>query len=215
MLERVIALEALLPYRFKHIAQNGRAFAETYLNEDAIHRYTADLLLLYRRAFIGADGPILALASSHLRKSAPAVASTILTGHIQNRGDVTCRADEWLGDIGSTQAVEGFSVTLGTGIVAEGFSYQAVLADGTLSEPAQNDAFCGTRGESQPIYGIQVNAAGRFGEEYDVTYEASFINGSEIGPCPSGTICKANTRVPLEAFRLSITERAKADIGQT
>jgi hypothetical protein len=207
-LERIIALESLMTEPFRHIAQNGRAFAEMYLNEDAIHRYTADLLLLYQRAIVGADGPVVALASSHLRKSAPSTASTLLVGHIQNRGDIICRSDQWLGDIGSALAVEGFSITLPASIPAEGFSYQAVLADGSLSEPAQNDEFCGTRGENQPIYGICVNAEGSFAENFDVTYEASFTDGSEIGPCPSGTVCKANTGEPLEAFRLSIAERA-------
>jgi hypothetical protein len=209
--ERIIALETLMPGPFRHIAANSRAFAETFLSEDAIHRYTADLLTLYGRAIVGEEGPVIALASSHLRKSAPAAASTLLVGHIQNRGDIDGLVDEWVGDTGSTLAIEGFSITLPEDIPAEGFSYQAVLADGSLSEPGQNGEFRGTRGENEPIFGICVTAAGRFAETYDVSYEASFIDGSEIGPCAAGTVCKANTRIPLEAFRLSITDRVKSD----
>jgi len=209
--DSIMALEPRMPEMFRRIAEAGRAFAQTYLTEEAIHRYTAMLLQLYAQAVAAA--PDAAAPAPAVRRE-PSALATLLVGHIQNRGDEETGISGWLGRVGSGLAIEGFYIALAPGLPAEGFFYQAVLADGTLSERSQSEEFCGTRGKNRPIYGVRIGAEGRFGELYDVTCEASFVDGSWIGPVAAGTVCRAETNAPLEAMRLQIFARTDPDVPQ-
>jgi hypothetical protein len=211
--DAIMALEPSMPDLFKRIAQAGRAFARSYLTEDAIHRYTATLLQLYAQALAAGARPGVAAPVAHAAGNAAEAEATTLVAHIQNRGDQEARIKLWLGQAGSGLAIEGFYIALAAGLPADGFFYQAVLADGSLSEPAQSEEFCGTRGENTPVYGVCISTDGRFSELYDVTYEASFVDGSRAGPVGPGTVCKADTNAPLEAMRLRIFARVAADVS--
>jgi len=209
--DSILALEPRMPEMFRRIAEAGRAFAQTYLTEAAIHRYTAMVLQLYGQAVAAAPG---AVSGPPGVRGESAALATLLVGHIQNRGDEETRIGRWLGRVGSGLAIEGFSIALGLGLPTEGFSYQAVLADGTLSEPAQSGGFRGTRGANTPVYGVRISTYGRFGEMYNVTCEASFVDGSLVGPVGAGTVCRAATNAPLEALRLQMSVRRDTDVAQ-
>jgi hypothetical protein len=208
--DSIMALEPTMPHVFKRIAEGGRAFAQAYLGEDAIHRYTAMLLQLYAQAVAARPGA--SLAAPAVRNEA--AAATTLLGHIQERGDEKTGISTWLGHVGSGLAIEGFYVALAPGLPSEGFFYQAVLADGTLSERAQSEEFCGTRGKNTPVYGVRISTEGRFAEAYEVTCEARFVDGSMVEPVEAGTVCRAETNAPLEAMRLHIFARTNADVPQ-
>lgn len=202
--ERIIGMEALAPEKFRRIADNGHAFAQTYLSEAALLRYTAMLLQLYASA-LGADADAEhASGIPRIGKSAGYAAATSIVAHVQDLGDVTGQLDTWSGERASGSAVEGFAIFLAENLPKEQFFYQAVLEDGSLSEPAGPNAYCGTRGEALPIYGLCITTRGAFAELYEVIYEAAFVDGSRVGPVVAGTVCQAETAVPLEAFRISI-----------
>jgi hypothetical protein len=211
--ERIIGLAPRMPDMFKRIAAAGRAFAQTFLIEDAITYYTSLVLRLFADAVDGQmEGVAVPVAQS--AGSAPEAAATTLVGHIQNRGDEQARINFWLGHVGSRLAIEGLYIALAEALPAEGFFYQAVLADGTLSEPAQSEEFCGTRSQNRPIYGFRITTEGRFAEMYDVTVEASFVDGSRVGPVGPGTVCKTDTHAALEALQLRIFARAAEEVSR-
>jgi hypothetical protein len=209
--DSIMALEPGMPEMFRRIAEAGRDFARTYLTEDAIHRYTAMLLQLYAQAVAAEPG---AVSAAPVVRSGASAGATMLVGHIQNRGDEENRIGGWLGHVGSGLAIEGFYIALAPGLPTEGFFYQAVLADGTLSERAQSEEFCGTRGKNTPVYGVRISTEGRFAEAYEVTCEARFVDGSMVEPVEAGTVCRAETNAPLEAMRLHIFARTNADVPQ-
>jgi hypothetical protein len=208
--EGIIALAALYPERFRRIAENGRSFVQRYLNEDAVHRYTAILLQLYARSFLGGQSGVAAPGLRINRKSAPEAAATTIVAHIEGRGDLTGQLDSWNGEVGSQLAVEGFEIFLSEDLPPGDFFYQAVQADGSLSATVGRDEFCGTRGEATPIYGLCITTGGDFGDAYEVLTEASFIDGSRRDAVMAGTVCMADRLVPMEAFRISI--RAKKNV---
>jgi len=209
--DSIMALEPTMPDLFKRIAESGRVFAQTYLSEDSIHRYTAMLLQLYAQAVAAEAGTF---AAAPVMSSKASEVATMLVGHIQNRGDQESGISGWLGHVGSRLAIEGFCIELADGLPKDGFFYQAVLADGTLSEPAQNEEYCGTREKNTPVYGLRISTEGRFHDLYDVTCEASFVDGSLVGPVGAGTVCRAETNAPLEAMRLQIYPRKDAQAPQ-
>jgi hypothetical protein len=208
--EGVIALETLYPERFKRIAENGRAFAEKFLNAAAVQRYTAIVLQLYARSFADDESGFAGPAIPGHRKSARAAAPTTIVAHIVDRGDVTGQLDAWNGEVGSQLAVEGFAIFLCEDLPAENFVYQVVQADGSLSAPAERDEFCGTRGEALPIHGFCITTSGDFAASYEVIYEAIFVDGRRCDAVTAGAVCKVETLAPMEAFRISIRERAES-----
>ena len=203
--ERILDLESRDPQRFARIAANGRSFAQTYLGADAARRYTAMLLQIYAGSFTESEAPVA--VTRHKRNYAPlAVTETsYMLAHIQNRGDQRSALGGWIGEPGSTLAIEGFAISLGAGLPAKGFSYQAVLANGVLSEVARNGEYRGTRGENLPTYGICITTDSQFAG-FDLEYEATFIDGTRIGPVPAGTLCKAPSGKQMEALRVTILQ---------
>jgi hypothetical protein len=206
--ETIIALETLYPERFKRIAENGRAFVQKYLNESAIHRYTAIVLQLYARSFPDEDDGVARPRITGTRKSAREAAPTTIVSHIRDRGDVTGQIDAWNGEIGSELPIEGFAIFLSEDLPQGDFFYQVVREDGGLSEPAGRDEYCGTRGEALPIYGFCISTGGEFAEAYEVITEATFVDGSRRDAVAAGEVCAAE--VPMEAFRISIRKRDTA-----
>ncbi len=128
-----------------------------------------------------------------------------LLAHIQNQGDTISTPEGWVGEPGSGLAIEGFAMTEDIDLPRLKLSYQVVLRDGSLSHTYHFGKFCGTRGENTPIYGflIRYDPAGPLTAK--VTYEATFIDGTRLGPLPAGTECRASSQSPLEAFRVTLT----------
>ncbi len=201
----IMAQEALAPEVFERIAMNGRDFARSYLSRSSAQLYTAMLLKLYAASLSGeAVGPLRPAPRpmAAVRRRTP---DTHVVCHVQQRGDMTTRADGWNGLPGSTLAIEGFALFLGPDLAGAAITWQAVLADGTLSEAAEPGGFVGTRGANRPILGLCITAAATGSVPVEVVCHARFVDGTVIGPVLGGTVCQTASKAPLEAFRLTIT----------
>jgi hypothetical protein len=131
-----------------------------------------------------------------------------IVAHVQGRGDVTTRLRDWMGEPGSKQWIEGFSIAPKQVVTANDIEYQAVLGRGWLSPWAEGGQFCGSRGMSLPILGLRVRLRGEAAERLDCALSATFVDGTKIGPLESGEPAQAESLSPLEAFRIDIKPRA-------
>jgi mannosyltransferase OCH1-like enzyme/tetratricopeptide (TPR) repeat protein len=204
--ERAVDMEAADPEIFAQIAENGRRFAQSYLSAESARRYTAILLQLYEDAFSDSAAPLAPAKRVPMTPPLPPGDTSVMMVHIQSRGDRSGPLGTWLGEPGSTLAIEGFAISLG-GIYPAGFTYRAIMANGALSEPAARGEYRGTRGENLPTYGLLIELEGDFARRYEVHTEASFIDGSFVGPVPAGTLCAAPSAKQMEAVRITLSER--------
>jgi hypothetical protein len=124
--------------------------------------------------------------------------------HIQNEGDRASGANGWLGHRGSAHAIEGFVLHADPALPMQGLTYQAVLADGSLSEPASFGQYRGTRGKNQPVLSFLVHVESHLAEIIRVYYSATFVDGTRINAVPSPTPCKALSGSALEAFKIEV-----------
>ncbi len=129
--------------------------------------------------------------------------------HIQTRGDVGALFGDWLGEPGSRHWIEGFAIAAPDGIAPADFSYQAVLGRGWLSPWIEAGAYCGSRGMALPLLGLRLRLENNAAEAYDLTYEASFVDGSTSGPAGSDETCEAASLAALEAIKITLTPKPR------
>jgi hypothetical protein len=134
-----------------------------------------------------------------------------IVAHVQGRGDVTTSLDDWMGEPGSKRWVEGFSVSPKGPVGPGDIEYQAVLGRGWLSPWAEGGQYCGSRGMSLPILGLRMRLRGDAADRFDCILQASFVDGTEIGPTDDGEPCQAESLAPLEAFRIKLVPRGAAE----
>jgi hypothetical protein len=127
--------------------------------------------------------------------------------HIQRSGDVGCMLGDWLGVQGSQAWVEGFGIAPSAGIPHEDIEYQAVLGRNWLSPWVEGGKFCGSRGMALPLLGLKIRLKGASAKMFDLTYSATFVDGSAAGPVHSGESCEAESLAALEAFQVVVTPR--------
>ncbi len=132
-----------------------------------------------------------------------------MIAHIQGRGDVLAKLGEWMGEPGSQRWIEGFALAPRGKLGPNDIEYQAVLGRGWLSPWAEGGQYCGSRGMSLPILGLRVRLRGEAAERYDCHVEASFVDGTKIGPLDNGEPCQAPSLSPLEAFHIKLTPHAE------
>jgi hypothetical protein len=138
----------------------------------------------------------------------PAVMEMI--AHIRERGDVGAMIGDWLGERGSKRWIEGFGIAPVAGISIKDIEYQAVLGRGWLSPWVDGGQFCGSRGMALPILGLRVRLRGEAAETHEVSYSATFIDGTEIGPVDAGEACEAESLSPVEAFQVVLRPKGAA-----
>jgi hypothetical protein len=126
---------------------------------------------------------------------------------VQERGDVGVRFGEWVGERGSKRWIEGFALAPLPGLSPHDLEYQAVLGRGWLSPWVEGGQFCGSRGMALPILGLRVRLRGTAAEQYEVSYAATFVDGSEVGPVAAGEACEAESLAPIEAFQILLKQR--------
>ncbi len=136
-----------------------------------------------------------------------------VAAHIQGRGDVAGTLSAWIGEPGSGRWIEGFSINPAAIVSADDIEYQAVLGRGWLSPWMQGGEFCGSRGMALPILGLRVRLRGDAEESARLAVEASFTDGTRIGPVDAGQACEAPNLAPLEAFRVVVTRTGGPDIS--
>ncbi len=159
----------------------------------------------------GAPEPA-ALAKAAVSKAAPPRVAHDVLAHIQRTGDVGVGFGQWLGKPGSGAWIEGFAITPQAGLSADDFEYQAVLGRGWLSPWISGGKFCGSRGMALPMLGFNLRLRGKAAERFACEYQASFLDGTRIGPVAAGKSCEAASLSPLEALRIVLHPR---DDGRT
>ncbi len=152
---------------------------------------------------LGADNPATeAPAGSRVAADAEVIA------HIQVAGDVGVRLGEWLGQPGSGQWIEGFSIHPPPPIGIAGIEYQAVLGRGWNSPWVGGGQFCGSRGMALPLLGLRLRLKDEFAARFEITCSASFVDGSRVGPVAAGEACECGSLAPLEAFQVTMVAKA-------
>ena len=136
--------------------------------------------------------------------------SAEMVAHIQGRGDVLAKLGEWMGEAGSQRWIEGFALAPRGKLGLSDIEYQAVLGRGWLSPWAEGGQYCGSRGMSLPILGLRARLRGEMADRYDCMVEATFVDGTRIGPLDNGEPCQAPSLSPLEAFQVKLVERQDA-----
>ncbi|MDE8345867.1 MAG: hypothetical protein POH28_06800, partial [Acidocella sp.] len=139
----------------------------------------------------------------------PAPLASDMLAHIQTRGDVTGQFGAWIGERGSQNWIEGFSLNAPDGLLPSEITYQAVLGRGWLSPWAEAGSYCGSRGMALPLLGLRVRLSGEAAEKFDVKCSASFIGGTSVGPVGNDETCEGETLAPLEAFQITLTPRIR------
>ena len=124
-----------------------------------------------------------------------------VAAHLQVHGDVLGRLGDWIGEPGSQLWVEGFAVSpRNPQIQLSDIEYQAVLGRGWLSPWAEGGQYCGSRGMALPILGLRARLRGKAAEAFTLEINATFTDGTTIGPVGPGEACEAESLAPLEAF---------------
>jgi capsular polysaccharide biosynthesis protein len=130
-----------------------------------------------------------------------------VAAHVRGIGDTRGRLGEWIGTTGSRRWIEGLSIAPAAEIGSDAIEYRAVLGPNWYTRWMTAGKFCGSRGFDLPIMGLSVRLQGRAAELYDCTCEATFVDGSRIGPLAGGEICASDSLAALEAFRVSLIPR--------
>ena len=145
------------------------------------------------------------------QSDADAAKAAEIVAHVQGRGDVLTKLGEWMGKPDSKAWIEGFAVSPKGAVGPGDVEYQAVLGRGWLSPWAEGGQYCGSRGMSLPILGLRMRLRGEAAERFDCVVEASFVDGTKVGPLDNGEPCQAESMSPLEAFRIQLIERGRAE----
>jgi hypothetical protein len=162
------------------------------------------------RQLLGANelpGDDMAAGPEPAQPVAPAQPNVV--AHIQSRGDVGALFGEWLGEPGSKNWIEGFSINAPEGISPADFTYQAVLGRGWLSPWVEAKQYCGSRGMALPLLGLRIRLGGEAAEQYEISYSATFVGGAKAGPVGNDETCEADTLAPLEAIQITLTPRGR------
>lgn len=139
----------------------------------------------------------------------PAAVPMDIMAHIQTRGDVGVKFGTRLGETGSQNWIEGFAIAAPEGIKPADLSYQAVLGRGWLSPWVEAGEYCGSRGMALPLLGFRVRLTGEAATAYDITCEASFIDGTQAGPVGSDETCEGENLAPLESILITLTPKSR------
>ena len=130
-----------------------------------------------------------------------------VVAHVQRMGDVAAGVGDWIGTKGSRLWVEGFGLAPRDGIEPGDIEYQAVLGKDWLSPWVEGGKFCGSRGMALPLLGLIVRLKGPAAETHELSYSASFVDGSAVGPVSAGEPCQAESLAALEAFQVELRPR--------
>ncbi|WP_242501205.1 hypothetical protein [Komagataeibacter xylinus] len=183
-------------------AGGGAVLVTTYREPDATGELPA--LQIVRLGSPAAARP--AAEPARVPQAAPAPAAGGMIAHIQRRGDVRAELGAWMGESGSGHWLEGFAIQPAPGVAPADLEYQAILGQDWFSPWVSGGAYCGSRGMALPLLGLRVRLKGAAAEACECQVEASFTDGSRIGPVADAPVMAA-TQAPLEAFRVVVRPR--------
>ena len=121
--------------------------------------------------------------------------------HVYGVGDVGGRFGDWIGLRGGRRWIEGFALQSLRLAVPGELEYQAVLGREWLSPWAEAGQFCGSRGMSLPVLGLNVRLRGAAAAAFELEVSATFVDGTVVGPVRDGP-CEAPSLAALEAFQV-------------
>ena len=142
--------------------------------------------------------------------SRPTPANADVVAHVQRMGDLGAAFGEWMGTRGSRLWIEGFGIAPREGVAPSDIEYQAVLGRDWLSPWVEGGKFCGSRGMALPLLGLTVRLKGPAAGTHELSYEATFVDGSASGPVQAGEACQAESLAALEAFRIDLRPKGAA-----
>ena len=145
----------------------------------------------------------------------PSPANADVVAHVQRMGDLGAAFGEWMGTRGSRLWIEGFGIAPREGVAPSDIEYQAVLGRDWLSPWVEGGKFCGSRGMALPLLGLTVRLKGQAAGTHDLSYEATFVDGSASGPVQAGEPCQAESLAALEAFRIDLHPKGAAAPART
>jgi hypothetical protein len=61
-----------------------------------------------------------------------------------------------------------------------------------------------------PVLGLTVRLKGRAAATHDLSYSATFVDGTSVGPVPAGEPCQAESLAALEAFQIVLRPKSGA-----
>jgi len=109
--------------------------------------------------------------------------------------------------------MEGFGLAPQGAVKSSDIEYQAVLGKDWLSPWVEGGKFCGSRGMALPVLGLAVRLKGEAAGAYDLSYSASFVDGSTVGPVAAGKICQSESLAALEAFQVVMRPKAQGEVA--
>ncbi len=147
-----------------------------------------------------------AVAPPPVRPPAPPPGPIEAMAHVYGVGDVGGRFGDWIGARGERRWIEGFALQSLRLTVPGELEYQAVLGRGWLSPWAEAGQFCGSRGMSLPVLGLNVRLRGAAAAAFEVEVSATFVDGTVVGPVRDGP-CEAPSLAALEAFQVMLVPK--------
>lgn len=154
---------------------------------------------------LSSDGP--GAAATGAPPAAPGDGEPEVVAHVQRTGDVGARIGDWIGQRGSRMWIEGFGIVPRDGITEDDIEYQAVLGRGWLSPWVEGGKFCGSRGMALPLLGMTIRLKGAAARNWQLSYSATFTDGSDVGPVAGGETCEAESLASLEAFQVVLRRK--------
>jgi len=161
------------------------------------------------RQLLGGEAPAVPQAVAPPPAAAQPAERFDLLAHVQGSGDRPAKFGAWLGEQGSGNWIEGFAMAPLEGFEPGDLSYQAVLGRGWLSPWVEAGQYCGSRGMALPLLGFRIRLQGAAAEAFELSANASFVDGSYSGPVGSDETCEGEKLAPLEAMNITLTPRAR------
>jgi hypothetical protein len=103
--------------------------------------------------------------------------------------------------------IEGFSIAPPNDIAPGELLCRVVLGRDQLSPWTPSDKYSGSTSLAMPLRGFCLMLRGTAASNYECSYSATFVDGSDLGSIPAGQVCASATLAPLEAFQVILRPR--------
>jgi uncharacterized protein YjdB len=147
---------------------------------------------------------------------ADAASSTIafnVTAHIQDAGNLTGAADQWIGSKGSSKRLESFSIqplrpSSGNWPTCLNIEYMAHVQDTGDTSWTQGPNLVGTAGQKRRIEGLAMRLTGTCATQYTVEYRCHLQDLGDSALMKNGEFCGTRgQKRRLEAFQVTVRKR--------
>lgn len=141
-------------------------------------------------------------------KTAPTNAVLKLSGHLQYAGDLTV-TDRWLGEEGSAQRLEGFSITWVNKPEGVDLAYTSTIAGAGPSQKVMTGSYTGARSKNAALVAVGFGLTGRDREQYYLAGHVVFAGGSRQPIVAEQMLFGPSGTEPLVALQISITPKTE------